>query len=94
MTHTRPSLRKSANLKAGKPQGSLGNEMPRAQAVLNSAVVGQTFLGVSQIRGTLFKGPDNKEYSIIGSILGSPSFGQLPLINTSNIWSASASVIC
>ena len=33
---------------------------------------------VSQIRGTLFRGPYNKDYSILGSILGSPYFGKLP----------------
>ena len=31
-----------------------------------------------KIRGTLFGGPQNKDYSILGSILGSPSFGKLP----------------
>ena len=35
-------------------------------------------MGVSQIRGTLFRGPYNKDYSILGSILGSPYFGKLP----------------
>ena len=35
-------------------------------------------MGVSQIRGTLFRGPYNKDYSIFGSILGSPYFGKLP----------------
>ena len=28
--------------------------------------------------GTLFGGPQNKDYSILGSILGSPYFGKLP----------------
>ena len=31
-----------------------------------------------KIRGTLFGGPYNKDYSILGSILGSPYFGKLP----------------
>ena len=31
-----------------------------------------------KIRGTLFGGPHNKDYSILGSILGSPNFGKLP----------------
>ena len=35
-------------------------------------------VGVSQFRGTLFRGPYNKDYSILGSILGSPDFGKLP----------------
>ena len=35
-------------------------------------------MGVSQIRGTLFRGPYNKDYSILASILGSPYFGKLP----------------
>ena len=30
------------------------------------------------MRGTLFRGPYNKDYSILGSILGSPYFGKLP----------------
>ena len=35
---------------------------------------------VPKIRGTLFGGPNNKDYSILGSILGSPYFGKLPYI--------------
>ena len=35
---------------------------------------------VSQIRGTLCRDPFNKDYSILGSILGSPYFGKLPNI--------------
>ena len=34
--------------------------------------------GFPKIRGTLFGGPYNKGYSILGSILGSPYFGKLP----------------
>ena len=34
--------------------------------------------GFPEIRGTLFWGPYNKDYSICGSILGSPHFGKLP----------------
>ena len=37
-------------------------------------------LGVSQNSGYLFGGPHNKDYSILGSILGSPYFGKLPVI--------------
>ena len=38
-------------------------------------------MGVSQNYGYLFGGPNNKDYSILGSKLGSPYFGKLP-----NIW--------
>ena len=31
-----------------------------------------------KIRGILFRGPYDKDYSILGSILGSPYFGKLP----------------
>ena len=36
--------------------------------------------GFTKIRGTLlaFGGPHNKDYSVLGSILGSPSSGKLP----------------
>ena len=34
--------------------------------------------GFPKIRGTLFWGLNNKDYSISGSILGSPYFGKLP----------------
>ena len=37
-----------------------------------------TYMGVSQNYGYLFGGPNNKDYSILGSILGSPYFGKLP----------------
>ena len=33
--------------------------------------------GFPQIRGAHFGGPHNKDYSILGSILGSPDFGNL-----------------
>ena len=35
-------------------------------------------MGFPKIRGALFGGPHNKDYSILGSILGSPYFGKLP----------------
>ena len=35
-------------------------------------------MGVSQNWGYHFGGPCNKDYSILGSILGSPYFGKLP----------------
>ena len=37
-------------------------------------------MGVSQNYGYLFGGPNNKDYSILGSILGSPYFGKLPYL--------------
>ena len=37
-----------------------------------------TMWGFPKIRGTLIGGPHNKDYSILGSILGSPNFGKLP----------------
>ena len=37
-------------------------------------------MGVSQNQGCLFGGPHNKDYSIWGSILGSPYFGKLPYV--------------
>ena len=33
---------------------------------------------VSPNQGYLFGGPQNKDYCILGSILGSPNFGKLP----------------
>ena len=35
-------------------------------------------MGGSQNSGYHFGGPNNKDYSIMGSILGSPYFGKLP----------------
>ena len=35
-------------------------------------------MGDSQISGYLFEAPHNEDYSILGSILGSPYFGKLP----------------
>ena len=35
-------------------------------------------MGVSQNRGIPFGGPYKKDYSILGSILGSPYVGKLP----------------
>ena len=34
--------------------------------------------GFPKIRSTLLGGPYNKDYSLLGSILGSPYFGKLP----------------
>ena len=36
------------------------------------------YMWVSQNYGYLFGGPNNKDYSLLGSILGSPYFGKLP----------------
>ena len=34
------------------------------------------YLGISQNKGYRFEGSHNKDYSILGSILGSPYFGR------------------
>ena len=44
----------------------------------NSQQDKQADMGVSQNYGYLVGGAHNKEYSILGSILGSPYFGKLP----------------
>ena len=46
-------------------------------APLGFRVYGEIWV-VPKIRGPLFRGPHNKDYSILGSILGSPYFGKLP----------------
>ena len=38
------------------------------------------YMGVSQNSGYLFGGPHNKDYSILGSILGSLYLGKLPYV--------------
>ena len=40
----------------------------------------QGIIGIraSQNQGYHFRGPNNKDYRILGSILGSPYFGKLP----------------
>ena len=40
------------------------------------------YMGVSQNWGYHFRGPHNKDYSILGSILGSPYLGKLPYMYT------------
>ena len=42
-------------------------------------------MGISQNYGYLFGGPHNKDYSILGSILGPPYFGKLPYRGYSQI---------
>ena len=39
------------------------------------------YLGVSQNLGYQFRGPHIKDYSILGSILGSPYLGKLPFVS-------------
>ena len=43
--------------------------------------------------GTLLGGPFNKDYSILGSILGSPYFGKLPFCLLHNIRNPGAALI-
>ena len=38
----------------------------------------ETYMGVSLNFGYLFGGPYNTDYSMLGSILGSPNLGKLP----------------
>ena len=57
-----------------------GLRRERLSAGTLHGVVVNTEFGVSQNRGTLFGGPYNKDYSILGSMLGSPCFGKLPSI--------------
>ena len=37
-------------------------------------------LGFPKIMGTFFWGPQNKDYSIFGTVLESPYFGKLPCL--------------
>ena len=37
-------------------------------------------LGFPKIRATFFGGPHIRDYSVLGSILGSPYFGKLPCV--------------
>ena len=39
-------------------------------------------MGVSENRGTLFRGPDNKDPTIQDATLGSPTFGNPPYMLT------------
>ena len=49
-------------------------------------IEGLVFWGfrVPEIRGTFFWGPRKKDYSILGSILGSPYSGKLPYFDVSH----------
>ena len=42
-------------------------------------------MGVSQNQGTIFRGPHNKDYSLLGSILGSPYLGKLPYLAVQDV---------
>ena len=42
---------------------------------------------VSQNSVYLFGGPYNKDYNIIGSILGYRNFGKLPYVSHNSVWS-------
>ena len=42
--------------------------------------LGSTNWGFPQIRGIILGGPNNKDYTILGSILGVPFIGKLPNI--------------
>ena len=58
-------------------------DVPRESAFGPSSAVRLTmmlveYLGGSQNKGYHFGGPNNKDYSILGSTLGSPYFGKLP----------------
>ena len=44
----------------------------------------RVYMGVSQHYGYFFGGPHNKDYSILGSVLASPYFGNLG--NYRHIW--------
>ena len=41
--------------------------------------------GFSKIRGYLFRGPNNKDYSILGFTLRSPDLGKLPYLHSWNL---------
>ena len=58
----------------------------RAGAVVREPELEERVHGVWQFEGfpklgVPFRGPKNKDYSILGSILGSPYFGKLPFRN-------------
>ena len=55
----------------------------------HTALTNITHVEVSQNQGYLIGGPYNKDYSILGSILGSPYFGKLPCHATASFRGAS-----
>ena len=46
--------------------------------------MGYSGLGFPKIRGYFFWGRNKKDFSILGSILGSLYFGKLPILSTLN----------
>ena len=46
--------------------------------VMRVAVPADQFGGFPKLGGTFLGGPHNKDYNMLGSILGSPCFGKLP----------------
>ena len=66
------------NLKLNSPP-VVGPKQQSTASVNTPPIVNRALMGVSQNRGNpFFGGPYNKDYSILGSILGSPYFGKLP----------------
>ena len=49
---------------------------------------------IPQIRGTIFGGPHNMDYSILGSKLGPPNFGKLPYTSSNIILGSSSRQDC
>ena len=64
--------------------GACGVRQPRAGGTRRPLWGGPSFgardMGISQKLGVPFWGVYNKDYSILGSILGSPDFGKLPYL--------------
>ena len=59
----------------------LGRRVPRESPGSDNMSEDNPISGFPKIRGTFFGGPHNKDYSILGSLLGSPYFGKLPYIS-------------
>ena len=73
----------SSSLTVENPSTSLTSGSDRGLATQNLVAVKElkisyNNMGFPKIRGTLFGGPNNKDHSILGSILGYPYFGKLP----------------
>ena len=71
---------RSPIVSATKPQRSEEVVHDAVCWVLDLASQGFETWGFPKIRGTILGGPNNKDYSILGCILGSPYFGKLPLL--------------
>ena len=50
----------------------------QARAVVVDIALAFSEMGASQNWGYHFRSPNNKDYSVLGSILGSPYLGKLP----------------